>query len=149
MENRKLVLKQWFLVTIGSFLLLILSFAMYYMLFMIFERVIRSGEHYAFVSYLRVGYGIFWLILCIGLYFSKIRDWLKACFLAMGMSTFLTAISVQLYEKAWISIVFPASIILLAAFLLFKFKMKWYHYYALGLVIIALIIYLWSEHKVI
>ena len=60
----------------------------------------------------------------------------------MGMSTFLTAISVQLYEKAWISIVFPASIILLAAFLLFKFKMKWYHYYALGLVIIALIIYL-------
>jgi len=47
---------------------------------------------------------------------------------AMGMSTFLAVIS--------------AVSILLAGFLLFKFKKKWYHFYALGLVIIALIIYL-------
>ncbi len=142
MKIKPLFIKQWLGVTFGSALLLVASFLGYFMLFAFFERFGDSDGQYDFVAFLRVGYGIFLIALCICLYFTKMFDWLKACFLTVGMSTFLIAISVQLYFAPWIYITLSALVILIGLFILFKLKQLWYHYYAILLVILCLILYI-------
>lgn len=142
MKLKSLILKQWLSVTFVSILLLGASFLAYFMLFALFERLVNSDGQYGFVSILRVGYGILLMVLCICLYFTKMLDWLKACFLTVGMSAFLIAISVQLYFAPWIFISLSALVILTGLFILFKLKKKWYHYYAILLAIPFLILYL-------
>ena len=142
MKIKSQILKQWLSVTFVSVLLLGASFLVYFMLFAFFERLGNSDGQYGFVSILRVGYGIFLMALCVCLYFTKMLDWLKACFLTVGMSAFLIAISVQLYYAPWIFITLAAFVILMGLFILFKLKKKWYHYYAILLVIPFLILYL-------
>lgn len=142
MKRNSLFFKQWIGVTFGSILLLGASFLVYFLLFALFERLGNSEGQYGFVSTLRVGYGIFWMILCICLYFTEMPDCLKACFLTAGMSAFLIAISVQLYNIPWAFITLSAFSILVGLLILLKLKKKWYHYYALLLVIPFLILYL-------
>lgn len=139
---KALIFKQWLSVTLGSVLLLGVSFLVYLVLFTLLERLGNPSGQYGFVSFLRIGYGIFLMVLCICLYFTKIFDWLKACFLTVGMSTLLIAISVQLYYAPWIFITLSAFVILTGLFILSKLKKKWYHYYAILLVIPFLILYL-------
>lgn len=144
MKIKPIIIKQWLGVTFGSTILLGSSFLVYFMLVMIFERLGNLDGQYGFMSKLRVGYGIFLMLLCICLYFTKLLDWIKACFLTCGMSTFLIAISVQLYFAPWIFISLSIFVILMGLFILFKLKKKWYHYYAILLVILFLILYLWN-----
>lgn len=142
MKTKSLIFKQWIGVTLGSIILLGASFFLYFILVMIFERVGNSDGQYGFMSKLRVVYGVFMMVLCICLYCTKLLDWMKACFLTVGISTFLITISVQLYFAPWIFIPLSIIVILLGLFILFKLKKKWYHYYAILLVVPFLILYL-------
>lgn len=142
MKNKSLIFKQWLIVTFGSILMSSVAFMIYFMLFAFFERFGNSGGQYGFVSILRVGYGIFCMALCTGIYFTKMVDLFKACFLTAGMASLLIAVSVQLYFAPWIFIILSAFVILMGLFMLFKLKKKWYHYYAILLVIPFLILYL-------
>jgi len=138
MENKYTIIKQGIQVTITSILLLGFAFLVYFLLFRLFED---NRTTYGFVSFLRVGYGVLWLILCILFYLTHFKDWLKACFLNVGVSVFLISISVQLYDKPFIGLVISLCTYMICLFLLFRFKMKWYHYYALFLSLPFLFIY--------
>lgn len=142
MKIKPIILKEWLGVTFGSIILLVASFLVYFMLVIIFERLGNSDGQYGFMSKLRVGYGVFVMILCSCLCFTKLLDWIKACFLTVGMSVFLIAISVQLYYAPWIFIPLSTFVILMGLLISFKLKKKWYHYYAILLVIPFLILYL-------
>lgn len=142
MNKKSGIIKEGLLVTAGGFTGLILVFILYYLLFMFFEAFIDRESTYHFVSSLRLGYGIFWLAICILLYRSGIHDILKAIFLAMSLTAFMAGTGVQLNK-------YPAAIFLTVAltaaislFLLYKMKKRWYHYYAVGISVLAAIIYL-------
>jgi len=137
--------KQWFIVTVGAVVLLGAAFLLYYLLFALLERFGNPGGQYAFVSYLRVGYGICWVALSIGLYFSKMTDLLKTCFLAAGIGTLLISVSVQLYFAPWIFILLSALVISAELLMVIKLKKKWYHYYAILLAVPFVILYSWPE----
>ncbi len=139
MGNKYTIIKQGIQVTITSILLLGFAFLVYFLLFRLFED---NRTTYGFVSFLRVGYGVLWLILCILFYLTHFKDWLKACFLNVGVSVFLISISVQLYDKPFIGLVISLCTYMICLFLLFRFKMKWYHYYALFLSLPFLFIYI-------
>ena len=87
MKIKPIIIKQWLGVTFGSTILLGSSFLVYFMLVMIFERLGNLDGQYGFMSKLRVGYGVFVMILCSCLYFTKLLDWIKACFLTVSYRT--------------------------------------------------------------
>ncbi|MGE5422979.1 MAG: hypothetical protein ACM3QW_06925, partial [Ignavibacteriales bacterium] len=82
------------------------------------------------------------IVLCIIIYRTRISDLLKAGILTGSLTAFMTAAGVQIYETPVIGglIIFLASAVCI--FLLYKTKMKWYHYYAAAISILAAIIYL-------
>jgi len=87
------------LVTFGSVLLMALSFALYAALFLALEKmfVAPNGEFdHRFVSPLRIGYGIVWILVVLLLYRTKMAEWLKAIFLAGGLASFWAGMGVQL-----------------------------------------------------
>ncbi len=139
MENKYKIVKQGILVTITSVFLLGFAFLVYFLLFRLFEE---NRTTYGFVSFLRVGYGVLWLIICVLSYLTRLYDWLKASFLNVGVSVFLISISVQLYDKPLIGLLLSSSIFIVCLFLLIRFKMKWYHFYALLLSLPFLFIYI-------
>ena len=141
MKTKLLYFKQWLIVTVGTVVLLGAAFLGYYLLFALMERVGNPGGQYDFVAYLRVGYGILWMALGIGLYFTKMPDLLKACFLAAGIGTFLISVAVQLFFAPWIFITLSAGIILAGLLMIFILKKKWYHYYAVLLVVPFIVLY--------
>lgn len=132
--------KNGILVTIGSFFAWILSFGVYFILFMLFERMENQSGSYRFVPWVRLGYGIAWLAVIWVTYRSRLPEWIKASILAGSLTTFLAAIGVLLYETPVIT---GLVIILVAAalFLLRKMNKKWYHYYAVVLSIGAALFY--------
>lgn len=139
-------------VTIGSIVALISSFALYFLLFLLFERISMGDQQgmvvghepdsYGFVSWLRIGYGIAWLLLCLTVYRSRLPEWFKASILAGALTTFLTAFGVQLHESLFIIIVSMIVVLAAALFWLRKMNKKWYHYYAVAISIAASIFYL-------
>lgn len=139
MENKYKIVKQGILVTLTSIFMLGFAFVIYFLLFRLFED---SRSTYGYVSFLRVGYGLLWLIICGLIYLTHIYDWLKACFLNVGISVFLISISVQLYDKPLIGLLISGSIFIVCLFILIRFKMKWYHFYALLLSLPFLFIYI-------
>lgn len=141
--NKKFeTLKEGVLVTIGSFFVLAVAFIFYFIFFMLFENVANQNSSYNFVSLLRVGYGIVWLLLCFIIYRTGIRDWLKASMLTGSLTTFMIGMGVQLFKYPIIvgSVIFLVAAI--GVYLLRKMKKKWYHYYSIAISIIAALFYL-------
>jgi len=140
MKKTLVVIRDGMLVTICSFIGLVLSFFIYYLLFMLFETI--GPQKYLSVSTLRVSHGFIWLIAGLVIYKTKIPDWLKASVLAVSLGTFIIASGVQLYEKPLFitSITFLITTITILA--LYRKDKRWYHYYALALALTAIIIYL-------
>ncbi|MDD2427436.1 MAG: hypothetical protein PHV73_05015 [Eubacteriales bacterium] len=139
MSKTSEIIKYGVLVTVFSLLAMVASFALYYLLFTLFER---TSATYRYVSWLRLGYGIVWIIFCLLMYRSKIPEWVKAVILSTALTTFMAAIGVQLYETP----VIAGFIILLtigaAFFLLRVMKKEWYHYYAVAISMLAALLYL-------
>lgn len=77
MNKKSESIKNGIFVTIGSFLSCIISLAVYFLIFMLFERTGNLSGSYSFVPYVRLGYGIFWLILAWVTYRSRLPEWLK------------------------------------------------------------------------
>ncbi|WP_143298353.1 hypothetical protein [Carnobacterium alterfunditum] len=97
---------------------------------------------YNFVSFLRVGYGIIWLLLCSIIYRAKIYDWLKASVLTSSLATFMIGIGVQLFEKPIIVGLIMFVVVAISVFLLHRMKKQWYHYYSIVISMIATLFYL-------
>lgn len=145
-------IKSGIFVTIGSIVALILSFALYFLLFRLLQGMVMGNRQgmgaghephsLGFVSWLRMGYGVAWIVLCLAVYRSRLPEWFKASILAGALTTFFAAFGVQLYETPVIGL---AVMILAAGAALFglrKMNKKWYHYYALAISIVAGIFYL-------
>lgn len=139
-EIRK-VFRQWLCVTVGAALLLGAAFLLYFFLFALLERLANTDRNYAYVSYLRIGYGALWFVVCPLAYRMRMPDCLKACILAAGLSAFLIALSVQLYDVPWLYMTVSAIPVLSGVIALTLRRSPWYHYYALLLVIVAVVIY--------
>lgn len=145
-------IKAGIFVTIGSIVALILSFALYFLLFRLLEGMAmgdRQGmdvghepDSLGFVSWLRMGYGIAWILLCLAVYRSKLPEWFKASILAGALTTFFAAFGVQLYETPVIVVAVMIVAIGAALFGLRKMNKKWYHYYAVAISIVAGMFYL-------
>lgn len=142
MNRKSETLKEGILVTIGSFFALAVAFIFYFLFFMLFENAANQNSSYNFVSPLRVGYGVLWLVLCFVIYRTGIHDWLKASMLTGSLTTFMIGIGVQLFRYPIVvgSVIFLVAAI--GAYLLRKMKKKWYHFYSIVLSIIAALFYL-------
>ncbi len=135
------IIKTVLLVTVCGPVVLASSYVWYYLIFLAFEAMSKDGAFH-YVSSLRIIYGILWLAAGVLIYGSKLPDWIKACVLTGSVGTFLIAAGVTLYEMPVLAGVLIAIVIAVSAFLLFKTKKKWYHYYALALSLLAGILYL-------
>jgi len=142
MSKKSAFIKEGILVTIVSFAAMVLSFMLYYLVFMLFDSIENRAGSYGFVSYIRVGYGFLWIFLCLILYRAKIPDWLKASILAASLTTFMAAIGVQLFKSPIIVGLIMLLVSVIGVLLLYKMKKKWYHYYAIGISVIAAVFYL-------
>ncbi len=142
MNKHSGIIKDWVLVTAGSFITMAASFMLYYLFFMIFETMANKDGSYSFVSPVRVGYGIIWLAFCLIIYGTKIPEWLKASILAVSLTTFMAAIGVQLYRTPIIAGIIIILIVASAVFMLRKMNKEWYHYYAVAISIFAGLIYI-------
>lgn len=142
MNKKYGVIKDGVLVTVSSFIAMAVAFMLYFLIFMLFETMANQDGSYSFVSRVRVGYGIIWIIFCLMIYRTRIPEWLKAGILTGSLTTFMAGIGVQLYETPLI----VGLVMLLAAgtaiILLRKMNKKWYHYYAIVISIIAALFYL-------
>ena len=141
MSRKSDIVKDAVLVTVGSLLSMILSFGLYYLIFLIFETTVDRAEGYNFVAPLRVGFGIVLLILCVILYRTRIPELLKANILAGSLTSFLVGIGVQLYRTPVIFVLIMLFAAGTAVFLLRKATKKWFHYYVVALSILAALFY--------
>lgn len=142
MNKNSEVIKQGIYVTIGSFAAMAISFIFYYLIFTLFETVLNHDGSFVFVSPVRVGYGIIWILLCLIIYRTKISDWLKACIMAGSLTTFMAGIGVKFYETPIIAGLVLILISVMCVFLLHNMKKEWYHYYAIVISIMAALFYL-------
>ena len=141
--NKKFeTIKDGILVTIGGLLALATAFTMYFLIFMFIETVANKDASYNFVSSLRVGYGIVWIVLCLIIYRTRVPEWLKASILVGSLTTFMAGFGVQLYKTPIVVGLVMFLVSAVGVFLLFLMKKKWYHYYALVISVIAALIYL-------
>lgn len=142
MKKKYDILKHALLVTIGSLLILVFAFILYYLVFMILETVANRDGSYNYVSTLRIGYGIVWIAAGIIIYRTKIYDWLKACILTGSLGAFMIGTGVVLFEKPILVGIIMFLVSSTSIFVLFKVKKKWYHYYAVALALCAALYYL-------
>lgn len=136
------IFKEGLYVTLGSLLAMVVAFGGYFLLFMLIARVFSQSGSYYFVAWLRMGYGILWLLF--GAFFYKMHgpDWLKASLLAAALTTFFASSGVQFFANpllAGLILVLTASIVV---FLLYRARQPWYHYYAVALALLAAWFYL-------
>lgn len=142
MNKKSETFKEGILVTIGSFAALAIAFMFYFLIFMLFETTANQDGSYSFVSWMRIGYGIIWIVLCLIIYRTRIPEWIKASILAGSLTTFMVGSGVQLFETPIIVGVVMLLVAAAAAFLLRKMNKKWYHYYAIAISIIVALFYL-------
>lgn len=142
MNKKTEIIKEAILVTIGSLVVSAISFMLYFMIFRLFQATANHDGFFGFVSWVRVAYGIIWIVLCIIIYRTKIRDWLKASILAASFTTFIVAIGVQSYRTPIIAYLVMFLVAAIGIFLVYKMKKKWYHYYAIAISIAAALFYL-------
>jgi len=142
MDKNSEMIKEGILVTLGSLVALAVAFMFYFAIFMLFETMANQDGSYGFVSPVRVGYGIIWIILCLIIYRTRMYDWLKASMLTGSLTTFMVGIGVQLHKTPIIVGLFMLLVAATSVFLLRKMKKKWYHYYAIIISIIAVLYYL-------
>lgn len=152
MNAKSRSIKDGIFVTIGSIVVLILSFALYFLLFRLFEGMIMGEQEgmvvghqpdsLNFVSWLRMGYGIAWLLGGLPVYRSGLPEWFKASILAGALTSFFAAFGVQLYEMPMIMTGVIILVIAAALVWLYKMHKKWYHYYAVAIAIAASAFYL-------
>lgn len=142
MNKKSEIIKDGVLVTAGGLIVMAAAFMLYFLIFMLFETIANKDGSYSFVSWVRVGYGVIWIILCLIIYHTGIPERIKAGILAGSLTTFMAGIGVQLYKTPVIVGLVIFLIAGTAFFLLFKLKKKWYHYYAVVISIIAALFYL-------
>ncbi len=140
MKKTLVLIRDGALVTVCSIIGLILSFVIYVIAFMYFEKI-TNGNYY-FVTPLRLIHGIVWLILGLVLYKTKIIDWLKASILTISVATFLISAGVTLYTKPIFTSISIFLVLMISLLALLRKGMKWYHYYALILALAAVMSYL-------
>lgn len=142
MNKKSETIKDGVLVTISSFIVMAAAFMLYFLIFMIFENIANQDGYYTFVSPVRVGYGIIWIVFCLMMYRTRIPEWIKASILAGSLATFMAGIGVQLYETTIIAGLVALLAVGAAIYMLHKMNKKWYHYYAIAISIIAVLFYL-------
>lgn len=130
------------LVTGLSLVGFMVSFLLYYMLFILFERVANMSGTYNFVGLLRIFYGLSWFISGYLLYRSNTHDILKASLLACALATFLVTMGINFYQTPMLSLLFIIIVVLLCIAWLYKQRKSWYHYYAVLLAVFAIIFYM-------
>lgn len=142
MNKKSEIIKDVILVTLSSIITIVLAFILYFLLFMIFENMGNKDGSYNFVSLLRVGNGIIWMVFCLIMYRIRIPDWIKAGILTGSLTAFMIGIGVQFFEMPLIAGLIVLITVSAAIYMLRKMNKKWYHYYAIMISIIAALFYL-------
>ena len=136
------MIKDGLLVTLGSVIAFLLSFALYYLIFLLLRRIVNEEGSYPHVSILRIGYGILWIIVGILVFRSHWFAPLKASAMTGALTTFFVTIGINLYKTpmiAWLIIAFFTVFVII---ILYKLKKEWIYYYSIGLSIIASLLFL-------
>lgn len=135
-------IKQGIYVVLGSIVLLGLSFIVYFGLFRVFQIILNPEERFGFVMILRIGYGIFLVLLAFLNYQTKTAEWLKASIMSAGLGTFLIGLTVSLYETPILAYAIVFVTLSVTAVYLFKTKQKWFHYIPIGMSLLAIWLYI-------
>lgn len=135
-------IKQGIFVIVGSFLMLGLSFMLYFGLFRVFQTILNPEGRFGFVMFLRIGYGIILLLIAIIVDRTQLPEWLKASFLSAGLGTFLITLSVALYKTPMLAYASIALTLGLTVFHLIKTKRKWFSFIPIVMTLIAIGVYM-------
>lgn len=128
-------LSKGIMVTVGSLITAALAFAGYFFLFRVLERFMDPENTYNFVSWARVGYGLFWLVLAFLVYQTRLREWGKAVILAGALTTFMAAVNVQYYQRPLMGGVLSVLVVGSILYFLIRKKKEWFHYYAVAIAV--------------
>ena len=134
-------LRSVLLVTVSVLGILVLAFALYFLLFMLIERVVGRGE-YNFVSMLRGGFGIVFLLAGVLVERTHFPLWFKAAFLATAVAVFSITMSILLYETPILSMGAIIVAGISALIYLVLRKKEWVYYYGIILSIAATLFYI-------
>lgn len=135
-------IKQGVYVILGIIVLLGLSFIVYFGLFRILQLILNPEGHFGFVIFLRIGYGIVFILLAFLNYRTKSAEWLKASILSAGLGTFLIGLMVSLYETPILVYAIVFVTLSVTAYYLFKTQQKWFHYIPIGMSLLAIWLYI-------
>lgn len=142
MHKRSAAVRDGIIAAAGSLLAMAAAFALYFLIFMLFESFLNRDSSYSWVPLLRAGYGVLWIVTCLILYRTKIPEQLKACVLAGSLTAFMSAFGVLLYEHPVITCLILLFAAAAAVFLLRITNRKWYHFLAVGMSLLAALFYL-------
>lgn len=142
MKSININFKNTILVTIGSFVCLLLTFLVYYFLFKSFELFFNRDNNYNFVSSLRLGYGTTLLISWILIFFSRFKEWIKASLLTSAFSAFLITMGIQFYNNVIFFYIIIFVAIIFVILLLKLNKKEWFFYYSTLLALFVTTLYL-------
>lgn len=122
-------------ITIGSFVVMALTLIIFYGIVLLLEQLL--GMDRVPMDTIRQIVAVVLLLLYVPIFFSKIRDDLKAILLAgpLAFSGYL-----MFYQTPLVAYGISAFIILLVLFVLFQFKKPWYYYVVVVLAIVGMLI---------
>ena len=124
--------------TIGSFVVMALTLAFFYGIVLIVDPLLSLDQ--VPMDTIRQIIAVVLLLLYGLVFFSKIRDDLKAIFLAGPLAFGAFTGYLMYYETPLVALGISAFIILLVAFLFFQYKKPWYYYYVIVMSLMGMLI---------
>lgn len=125
-------------ITIGSFVVMALTLIIFYGIVLLLEQLL--GMDRVPMDTIRQIVAVVLLLLYVPIFFSKMRDDLKAILLAGPLAFGAFTGYLMYYETPLVALGISAFIILLVAFLFFQYKKPWYYYYVILLSIVGMLI---------
>lgn len=125
-------------ITIGSFVVMALTLIIFYGIVLLLEQLL--GMDRVPMDTIRQIVAVVLLLLYVPIFFSKIRDDLKAILLAGPLAFSAFSGYLMFYQIPLVAYGISAFIILLVLFVLFQFKKPWYYYVVVVLAIVGMLI---------
>ncbi len=131
-----------FLLALIDLILIVISYTLYFLTFLIFESIFNKDNSYWFVSIIRIGIGILLFGISLIISRSKIKEIIKIALFTCSCSVLFVGLAVQLHN--YLSIFYIViTIIYLITTIYFIIKKKEFIYYSsMILSIIPIIIYI-------
>ncbi|MDD4493757.1 MAG: hypothetical protein PHV32_05335 [Eubacteriales bacterium] len=145
-ESFRSILLKLLIIPVGSILVLIICYALYYAVFLFAESVLfRNNPNVMPVGIIRNLYAVVLAVIYFALFRAKITDIIKAIILAAPLAMLIVAAILALYITPVLAVVVTAAIAICCFLLLYRHKKSWVYYYSAAVAVAIAIAYAWPR----